>query len=215
MKCNHKGHILDHCVSLASALWLLGTRKDIGKRANEEEDVSRCWGMHANIVFQGCRMQGNLSWNQCCCFFFFEVSLVAGRSKDHRDSCSDEPKIHLTWQHASFRKTSLYFCVSSHLSLICVAPYLNLRLFYFIFLQEREIKGAHLILLSVEMIKHLTFCLEVWERGGCWDCWWGEVKLMQNYLFLSYSHDPLHPLAQFCEKKGVWEYISSIYWKIR
>lgn len=41
---------------------------------------------------------------------------------------------------------------------------------------------------------------------------------MQNYLFLSYFHDPPSPhfCAEFCEKKkGLREYISSIYRKIR
>lgn len=60
MKCNHKGHILDHYVSLATVSWLLGVREDIGKRANEEKDVSRCGGVDANIVLQGCTMQGSL-----------------------------------------------------------------------------------------------------------------------------------------------------------
>lgn len=101
----------------------------------------------------------SLEINLLFCFLFF--SLVAGRSKDHRDSCADKPRYTEHDNMHPFRKTSLYFCVSSHLALMCVAPYLNLRLFYFIFFQEREIKGAHLISLSVETIKHLTFCLEV------------------------------------------------------
>lgn len=194
MKCNHKGHILDHFDSLATPLRLLGTRKDIGKRAK--------WGRRCfQVLWHVCQycLPGLQNARQAllksmfCFVFFFFLSLVAGRSKDHRDSCADKPRHTEHDNMHPFRKTSLYFCVSSHLSLMCVAPFLNLRLFYFIFFQEREIKGAHLISLSVETIKHLTFCLEVWERGGLRCCWWGEVKLMQNYLFLSYSHDPLHP----------------------
>lgn len=37
MKYNHKGHISDHYVSLATASRLYGARKDIGKWATEEK----------------------------------------------------------------------------------------------------------------------------------------------------------------------------------
>ena len=93
----------------------------------------------------------------------------------------------------------------THIILVSFSPLLQWYLIGtliksgFILFQFHSWRGAHLILLSVKIIEDTTFCLGtlIWKEDGGMglrSCCRSEEKLMQNYSFLSRSHDsPVFP----------------------